>query len=158
MDLDGAVALVTGGASGIGGATAARLRDGGARVAVLDLQAHEGEGDLAVKCDVGDEDDVVAAVQRVGATRCLLVSDTGQRHNPLPSEALRVFAQTVFERGLSEAEVVTMTARNPSDLLELEAAAPAPRPLDPAWATRLGATADPCVEADQASQRLSEKL
>jgi NAD(P)-dependent dehydrogenase (short-subunit alcohol dehydrogenase family) len=65
MDLDGAVALVTGGASGIGGATAARLRDGGARVAVLDLQAHEGEGDLAVKCDVGDEDDVVAAVQQV---------------------------------------------------------------------------------------------
>ena len=65
LDLDGAVALVTGGASGIGAATAARLRDGGARVAVLDLQAHEGEGDLAVKCDVGDEDDVVAAVQRV---------------------------------------------------------------------------------------------
>jgi len=59
LDLDGAVALVTGGASGIGAATAARLRDGGARVAVLDLQAHEGEGDLAVKCDVGDEDDVV---------------------------------------------------------------------------------------------------
>ncbi len=101
---------------------------------------------------------IVAAVQRVGATRCLLVSDTGQRHNPLPSEALRVFAQTVFERGLSEAEVVTMTARNPSDLLELEAAAPAPRPLDPARATGPGAGVDPCVEADQASQRLSEKL
>src|SRR5438445_4566042 len=65
MELDGTVALVTGGASGIGAATAARLRDGGARVAVLDLQAREGAGDLAVKCDVGDEDDVVAAVQRV---------------------------------------------------------------------------------------------
>ena len=65
LDLDGAVALVTGGASGIGAATAARLRDLGARVAVLDLQAHEGEGDLAVQCDVGDEDDVVGAVQRV---------------------------------------------------------------------------------------------
>ncbi|HEX9342105.1 MAG TPA: DUF6282 family protein [Actinomycetota bacterium] len=90
---------------------------------------------------------IVAAVQRVGAERCLLVSDTGQRHNPLPSEALRVFAQTVFEKGLSEAEVTTMTARNPSDLLDLDSAAPAPRPVDRAWLARLGAHADPCVEA-----------
>ena len=65
MDLDGAVAFVTGGASGIGAATGARLRERGARVAVLDLQAQEGQGDLAVKCDVGDEDEVVAAVQQV---------------------------------------------------------------------------------------------
>jgi NAD(P)-dependent dehydrogenase (short-subunit alcohol dehydrogenase family) len=65
MDLDGAVALVTGGASGIGAAAAARLRDGGARVAILDLHAEEGQGDVAVKCDVGDEDEVVAAVQQV---------------------------------------------------------------------------------------------
>src|SRR5918995_210221 len=65
MELNGAVALVTGGASGIGAATEARLRDAGARVAVVDLQAQQGQGDLAVKCDVGDEGEVVAAVQRV---------------------------------------------------------------------------------------------
>src|SRR5918994_2090698 len=65
MDLDGVVALVTGGASGIGAATGARLHDAGARVAVVDLQAQDGQGDLAVKCDVGDEGEVVAAVQRV---------------------------------------------------------------------------------------------
>lgn len=65
MELDGAVALVTGGASGIGAATAAQLHDAGARVAVLDVQAQEGDGDLAVKCDVGDENDVVDGVQRV---------------------------------------------------------------------------------------------
>jgi NAD(P)-dependent dehydrogenase (short-subunit alcohol dehydrogenase family) len=65
MDLDGAVALVTGGSSGIGAATTAQLRDAGARVAVLDVQAQEGDGDLAVKCDVGDEAEVVASVQRV---------------------------------------------------------------------------------------------
>jgi len=91
---------------------------------------------------------IVAAVRRVGAERCLLVSDTGQRHNPLPSEALRVFAQTVFEKGLSEAEVTTMTARNPSDLLDLDSAAPPPRPVDRAWLARLGAHADPCVEVE----------
>src|SRR5581483_4334507 len=36
-DFEGRVALVTGGASGIGAATAARLRDGGADVHVFDL-------------------------------------------------------------------------------------------------------------------------
>ena len=65
MELDGAVALVTGGASGIGAATTARLRDAGARVAVLDVQAQEGDGDLAIKCDVGDESQVIESVQRV---------------------------------------------------------------------------------------------
>jgi NAD(P)-dependent dehydrogenase (short-subunit alcohol dehydrogenase family) len=65
MDLDGAVALVTGGASGIGAATVVQLREAGARVAVLDVQAQEGDGDLAIKCDVGDEREVVAGVQRV---------------------------------------------------------------------------------------------
>ena len=39
---DGRVALVTGGASGIGAATAARLREGGAEVHVFDLRAGEG--------------------------------------------------------------------------------------------------------------------
>ena len=40
-DFEGRVALVTGGASGIGAATAERLRDGGARVAVFDRQRRE---------------------------------------------------------------------------------------------------------------------
>jgi NAD(P)-dependent dehydrogenase (short-subunit alcohol dehydrogenase family) len=65
MDLEGAVAIVTGGSSGIGGATTAQLRDAGARVAVLDVQARDEHGDLAIKCDVGDEGQVVDGVQRV---------------------------------------------------------------------------------------------
>lgn len=89
---------------------------------------------------------IVAAVRRVGASRCLLVSDTGQRHNPMPSEALRIFAQTVFEKGLSEADVVTMTSGNPHDLLDLDAADAKPRPVDLAWAARLNA--DPCQELE----------
>jgi NAD(P)-dependent dehydrogenase (short-subunit alcohol dehydrogenase family) len=65
MDLEGAVAIVTGGSSGIGGATTTQLRDAGARVAVLDVQARDEHGDLAIKCDVGDEAQVVDGVQRV---------------------------------------------------------------------------------------------
>lgn len=85
---------------------------------------------------------IVEAVRRVGASRCLLVSDTGQRHNPMPSEALRVFAQTVFEKGLSEQDVQNMIARNPYDLLDLDTAT-GPSQDDLAWASSLNA--DPCA-------------
>lgn len=52
-------------------------------------------------------DKIAEAVARVGAPRCLLVSDTGQRHNPLPSEALRVFPRPSSRRP-SEGDVDTM--------------------------------------------------
>ena len=62
MELGGAGAIVTGGASGIGAATVAQLHDAGARVVVLDV--HDAPGaDLSVRCDVGDEADVVAGVR-----------------------------------------------------------------------------------------------
>ena len=72
QDFDGLVALVTGGASGIGAATAALLRDRGARVAVLDRQTDGApDGVLAVTCDVTDPRAVDAAVgavvERLGA-------------------------------------------------------------------------------------------
>jgi NAD(P)-dependent dehydrogenase (short-subunit alcohol dehydrogenase family) len=64
MELDGAAAIVTGGASGIGRATVSALRRAGARVAVLDLDdAHD--ADVAVRCDVGDESQLVGAVGAV---------------------------------------------------------------------------------------------
>jgi NAD(P)-dependent dehydrogenase (short-subunit alcohol dehydrogenase family) len=65
VQTQGAVALVTGGASGIGAASVDLLHKGGARVAVLDLHARDDQGDLAIECDVGDEASVVAAVTRV---------------------------------------------------------------------------------------------
>jgi NAD(P)-dependent dehydrogenase (short-subunit alcohol dehydrogenase family) len=67
VELNGAAALVTGGARGIGAAVVERLQAAGARVAVLDVDITEGQGDLAVRCDVGEEDDVVAAVTQVRA-------------------------------------------------------------------------------------------
>jgi NAD(P)-dependent dehydrogenase (short-subunit alcohol dehydrogenase family) len=58
--LSGKVAVVTGGASGIGLASARRLADAGASVAVVDIDGPAGErvasgiGGLAVRADVGD--------------------------------------------------------------------------------------------------------
>jgi NAD(P)-dependent dehydrogenase (short-subunit alcohol dehydrogenase family) len=62
-EFEGRRALVTGGASGIGAAIAARLRAGGARVAVLDRQVADlAEGTVAVQADVSDDAAVRAAV------------------------------------------------------------------------------------------------
>ena len=61
----GRVALVTGGASGIGAAAARRLVAEGARVATLDLRAEPSNGVLAVGGDVSRSVDVDAAVERV---------------------------------------------------------------------------------------------
>ncbi|MBV9413330.1 MAG: SDR family oxidoreductase [Acidimicrobiia bacterium] len=64
MDLRDRVAIVTGGASGIGAATASLLRAMGARVASLDLQP-SAEADLSIVTDVADEAQVSEAVDRV---------------------------------------------------------------------------------------------
>src|SRR5499427_7493765 len=85
---------------------------------------------------------IAASVARIGASRCLLVSDTGQRHNPLPSEALRIFAQTVFEKGVPMEQVMRMISDNPMQLLDVDADQE-PSPADLAWAR--GLVEDPCT-------------
>ena len=66
IDLDGAVALVTGGASGIGAAAARRLAARGARVVVADVDERAAEVAAAVggrfaRCDVREQADNEAA-------------------------------------------------------------------------------------------------
>jgi NAD(P)-dependent dehydrogenase (short-subunit alcohol dehydrogenase family) len=67
-ELDGLRALVTGGAEGIGRATAERLRALGAAVAVLDRSTDEvGAGLLSYQADVTDRAGVTDAVERAAA-------------------------------------------------------------------------------------------
>ena len=72
MQIEGARALVCGGASGLGAATVRRLRAGGARVIVADIDADRGSA-LAreldagfTRCDVTDPGQVEAAVAAAG--------------------------------------------------------------------------------------------
>lgn len=73
MELAGISAIVTGGASGLGGATASALAAGGAKVAIWDLQEDKGEthakeiGGIFCKVDVASEESVAAALKETVA-------------------------------------------------------------------------------------------
>ena len=75
MQLKDQAAIVTGGASGLGAATARRLAAQGAKVAVCDLNAKLAEsvaaeiGGVAVVCDVSDAASAEAAVAKAAARR-----------------------------------------------------------------------------------------
>jgi NAD(P)-dependent dehydrogenase (short-subunit alcohol dehydrogenase family) len=73
MQIDGQIALVTGGGSGLGEATARLLASRGARVAVLDFDADKANavaadiGGFGVQADVGNADAVEAAFASIAA-------------------------------------------------------------------------------------------
>ena len=82
MDIKGHAAVVTGGASGLGAATAALLLRAGAKVTCMDVNLEAAEavakeiGGYAVRCDVTDAEQSAAALaqarERHGAARILV--------------------------------------------------------------------------------------
>ena len=109
MDASGLAAVVTGGASGLGEATARALAAAGAKVSVLDMNKDGAEkiageiGGTAFSCDVSNaeslESAVAGAAEAHGATR-IAVSCAGiappakivGRDGPQPSANIRQFA------------------------------------------------------------------
>ncbi|MBE0407998.1 glucose 1-dehydrogenase [Psychrobacter sp. AOP22-C1-22] len=78
FDLSGKTAIVTGGANGIGKATALRLAQAGANIAIADLKLEDakaavkdieayGVKGLAVECNILKDEDLVAMVEKVVA-------------------------------------------------------------------------------------------
>jgi NAD(P)-dependent dehydrogenase (short-subunit alcohol dehydrogenase family) len=82
MDIQGSAAIVTGGASGLGAATAGLLAQHGAKVALLDVNVDAARevagriGGLALRCDVTDDksatDALAEARARNGIARILI--------------------------------------------------------------------------------------
>lgn len=74
MDVNGSAAIISGGASGLGEATARELAARGATVVIADLNEERGKsiadelGGIFVKTDVSDEEQVQAAVDAAVAT------------------------------------------------------------------------------------------
>lgn len=71
MDIKGQTAIITGGASGLGAATAEAFAAAGAKIALLDINVGAAEqlagklGGIAVKCDVTDEQSSIDALAEV---------------------------------------------------------------------------------------------
>ncbi|WP_304177775.1 SDR family oxidoreductase [Phenylobacterium aquaticum] len=107
MRLDGKVALITGGASGIGAASARRFVEAGARVVLGDLQADKGqalatalgEAALFVKLDVTSEADWTAAITaahaRFGALTTVVNSAGVSIPATIEDETLEGFRRTL---------------------------------------------------------------
>ncbi|NJC33971.1 NAD(P)-dependent dehydrogenase (short-subunit alcohol dehydrogenase family) [Sphingomonas jejuensis] len=107
MELGNVAAIVTGGASGLGGATATMLAAAGARIAILDLNedagtAHAAEVDgLFIKADVTDDASVSDALDRAeaahGTARVLVncagiapaIKTVGKENVPHPLDSFR---------------------------------------------------------------------
>lgn len=60
---------------------------------------------------------IAAVIREVGVANCYLATDGGQKMNPVPVEALRLFMVGMLEQGFSEDEVRYMVADAPRKIL-----------------------------------------
>lgn len=60
---------------------------------------------------------MVAGIREVGAEHCVLATDFGQLHHPVPPEGMRMFVQMLLEQGVPAEDVHTMVGKNPARLL-----------------------------------------
>jgi hypothetical protein len=64
-------------------------------------------------------DQIVEVIRTVGAEHCIMSTDLGELHNPMPVEGMRLFMATLLQRGITEAEIELMAKKNPAGLLGL---------------------------------------
>jgi len=58
-------------------------------------------------------------IRKLGAGNCILASDCGQIYNPMPHEALRIYAQSLYQKGLPYGDVEKLIKTNPRNILGL---------------------------------------
>jgi Family of unknown function (DUF6282) len=59
------------------------------------------------------------SIREIGPQHCVLATDFGQLHHPIPPEGLRMFVQMLLEQGIGPDEIRTMIVDNPARLLNL---------------------------------------
>jgi hypothetical protein len=95
-------------------------------VAQMQAAAKEGafiefvSGSIAGPQGKAKVDSYADAINKVGADSCILASDLGQKGNALPPDGLADFIAALRMRGLTGAQLDTMSKRNPARLLDLQ--------------------------------------
>lgn len=56
------------------------------------------------------------AINEVGPRRCVMATDFGQIHNPLPTEGMKIFVREMIKQGISRGDIQTMCIKNPGKL------------------------------------------
>ena len=124
MNVKGQAAIVTGGASGLGGATASALAAAGAKVAIFDLQDELGEqkakeiGGIFVKTNVADaasvEASVKTVVEKLGTPRvvvnCAGIGRSGRTVSKSGPHDLAMFAQVIQVNLIGTFNVIRVAA------------------------------------------------
>jgi NAD(P)-dependent dehydrogenase (short-subunit alcohol dehydrogenase family) len=122
MELAGKVAVVTGGAMGIGLAVARALSEAGAQVVVADRDSEAGKqaaadvGGLFVRADVSEDDELrrmIATAERFGGGLDVLVNNAGGVDDPLYPDAPVEHWERVLDVNLRAVMVVTQLAIEP---------------------------------------------
>ncbi|HEX7873677.1 MAG TPA: SDR family NAD(P)-dependent oxidoreductase [Sphingobium sp.] len=135
MEIKGVAAIVTGGASGLGNATAKKLAEQGAKVAIFDLNEELGEakakeiGGLFVKVNVADDASVaegIAAAEAAHGTARILVNcagiapavkTVGKENAPHP---LDTFAKTITVNLIGTFNVISKFAARAAAAEEID--------------------------------------
>ena len=65
-------------------------------------------------------DSFADAIRKIGPQFVVLSSDLGQRGNALPPDGFGAFLVALRARGFTQAEIDTMSKRNPARLLGLQ--------------------------------------
>jgi len=59
-------------------------------------------------------------IEEIGPENCVIASDTGSAPYPIPNEALRTYAQNLFDLGMPLEQLEIMMVKNPRKLLSLQ--------------------------------------
>lgn len=62
-------------------------------------------------------EEVAEQITQIGPENIVISSDTGQVHNPLPAEGLRIYFELLLEAGISASDIRRMSHDNPARLV-----------------------------------------
>lgn len=71
------------------------------------------------KHDNINQKEFASVVQSVGTKNCVMATDFGQTHNPLPVQGLEMFVNSMLDNGLSMSDIRVMCIENPEKLIRI---------------------------------------